>query len=416
MYQKKVYYQIEQFDQTYSMDGFFLFSIHITKLNILPMNQQKLFYTIAVCMIIFLTNTRSSMAQKNAKPVIIGYVGGYNGNIVDVAQIDAKRLSHINYAFVDIKDNLAWLHNEKTDTVNFRKLNELKKVNPELKILISVGGWTWSKHFSDAVLSEEANKEFSQSAVDIVAKHNLDGVDIDWEYPGMIGDSNVYRPEDRKNYTIMFKNLREDLDVLSKQTGKKYLVTTAIGGSREFLQHTQMEEAQKYLDYINLMSYDYDGTYDNMSSHHSNLFAPSNMPYIYSTDIIVQNLKAVGVHPSKIVMGIGFYGKGKIVRSTDNNGLYQIPVRPRFGGGYTFLKDSLVNKKGYVRHWDDASKAPYLFNAEQKIFITYDDEESVKIKCEYIKKHKLGGAMFWEYFSDRKLYLLKVINEEFEYK
>lgn len=361
-------------------------------------------------------SVQPSLAQKKPKPVIIGYVGGYNGNIVETSKIEAQRLSHINYAFVDVKDNRAWLHNEKTDTVNFRNLNELKKINPDLKILISIGGWTWSKNFSDAVLTDTSTNNFSKSAVEIVAKHNLDGVDIDWEYPGLKGDNNTFRPEDRTGYTNMFKHLREDLDALSKQTGKKYLVTTAIGGSREFLQHTQMEIAQQYLDYINLMSYDYDGTYDNMSSHHSNLFSPANMPYIYSTDIIIKNLLAVGVQASKIVMGIGFYGKGKVVKSTENNGLYQIPVRPMFGGGYTYLKDSLVNKKGFVRYWDHASSAPFLFNAEKKIFITYDDEQSVKLKCDYTKKHKLAGVMFWEYFSDKKLYLLKLLNKELGYK
>lgn len=380
------------------------------------MKPRHLFFSVAAGIALLIANIQPLMAQKNTKPVIIGYVGGYNGNIVETSLIDAKRLSHINYAFVDIKDNRAWLHNEKTDTVNFRKLNELKKINPDLKILISVGGWTWSKNFSDAVLTDTATRNFSKSAADIVAKYDLDGVDIDWEYPGMKGDNNTFRPEDRTGYTNMFKQLRKDMDALSKQTGKKYLVTTAIGGSREFLQHTQMEIAQNYLDYINLMSYDYDGTYDNMSSHHSNLYAPANMPYIYSTDIILKNLLAVGVKPSKMVMGIGFYGKGKVVKSTDNNGLYQIPVRPMFGGGYTYLKDSLVNKKGFVRYWDNASAAPYLFNAEKKIFITYDDEQSVKIKCDYIKKHKLAGAMFWEYFSDKKLYLLKVLNTELGYK
>lgn len=380
------------------------------------MKYLKPFCTLTFCMIFILSFTTYSIAQKKEKLVIIGYVGGYNGNIINTAIIDAKGLSHINYAFVDVKDNRAWLHNEKTDTVNFRKLNELKSINPDLKIMISVGGWTWSKHFSDAVLTDTSTQNFAQSAVDIVSKYNLDGVDIDWEYPGMIGDSNVYRPHDQVGYTNLFKNLREDLDVLSMQTNKKYFVTTAIGGSREFLQHTQMENAQKYLDYINLMSYDYDGTYDNMSSHHSNLFAPANMPYLYSTDIIFKNLLAAGVKPSKIVMGLGFYGKGKIVESTDNNGLYQVPVRPRWGGGYTYLKDSLVNKKGFVRYWDNVSKAPYLFNAETKSFITYDDEESVKIKCDYIKKNKLAGAMFWEYFSDSKLYLLNVLKKEFKYR
>jgi chitinase len=364
---------------------------------------------------IFLLASFHSSAQKT-KPVIIGYVGGFRGNILEPSSIDAKGLSHINYAFVDVKDNRAWLHNEKTDTVNFRKLNELKSINPDLKIIISIGGWTWSKNFSDAVLTDTSTQNFAQSAVDIVSRYDLDGVDIDWEYPGMIGDSNVYRPEDRTGYTNLFKNLREKLDALGKQTNKKYFVTTAIGGSLEFLQHTQLEVAQQYLDYINLMAYDFNEGYDNMAGHHTNLFSPSNMPYISSADVAVQNLKKIGVKLSKVVMGMGFYGKGEIVKSSENNGLYQIPVKDVRGGGYTYLKDSVVNQKGFVRYWDDASKAPYLFNAEKKIFITYDDEESIKAKCDYIKKHKLAGAMFWEYSSDKKLYLLKVLNEEFGYK
>ncbi len=354
-------------------------------------------------------------AQKKTKPVIIGYVGGYNGNVVNASVIAAKKLSHINYAFVDIKDKRAWLHNEATDTVNFRKLNELKAINPDLKIMISIGGWTWSKHFSDAVLTEESTRNFAKSAVDIVSKYNLDGVDIDWEYPGMIGDSNTYRPEDAHGYTRMFKYLREELDQLGRQTGKKYFVTTAIGASREFLQHTEMQKAQHYLDYINLMSYDFDNTYDNMSSHQSNLYTPENMPWIYSADLAINNLKKVGVKPSKIVMGICFYGKGVIVKDTANHGLYQIPERRAFGGGYTRIKDSLVSKKGFVRYWDKASQAPFLFNPEKKWLITYDDEQSVKIKCDYIKKHGLGGAMFWEYFSDMKLYLLNELVKQFGY-
>jgi chitinase len=379
------------------------------------MKNYKSFFSIIICVIFILSCSHSLSAQKN-KPVIIGYVGGFRQNIIEPSSIDAKGLSHINYAFVDVKDNRAWLHNEKTDTVNFRKLNELKTINPDIKILISIGGWSWSKHFSDAVLTDTSTQNFAQSAVNIVSAYNLDGVDIDWEYPGMIGDSNVYRPEDRAHYTNLFKNLREKLDALNKQTNKKYFVTTAIGGSLEFLQHTQLEEAQKYLDYINLMSYDFNEGYDNMAAHHTNLFTPVNMPYIASADVAIQNLKKIGVELSKVVMGIAFYGKGTIVKSTDNNGLYQIPENSVRGGGYTYLKDSVVNQKGFVRYWDDASKAPYLFNAEKKIFITYDDEESVKEKCDYIKKYKLAGAMFWEYSSDKKLYLLKVIDDAFGYK
>src|SRR6516225_7189872 len=136
------------------------------------MNYKKLFFSIALCTIFIVAGIHSTTAQKT-KPVIIGYVGGFRGNIIEPSSIDSKALSHINYAFVDIKDNRAWLHNETTDTVNFRKLNELKNINPDLKILISIGGWSWSKNFSDAVLTDTSTQNFAQSAVDIVSKYDL---------------------------------------------------------------------------------------------------------------------------------------------------------------------------------------------------------------------------------------------------
>jgi chitinase len=352
--------------------------------------------------------------KKKKKPVIIGYVGGFRG-LIATDSIDVWRLSHINYAFVDIRDNRAWLHNEATDTTNLRKLSELKKINPDLKILISIGGWTWSKNFSDAVLTDTSTQNFASSAVSIVSKYNLDGIDIDWEYPGMIGDSNVYRPEDKEHYTILFKDLRLGLDSLAGITHMKYYVTTAVGGSQQYINHTEMDKVQQYTDYINVMSYDYASGSDPISSHHTNLYVSSGDSNQYSAHRSIQTFIEAGVPPDKIVIGIAFYGKGWQMQSTENNGLYSKAQRSARGGGFTYLKDSLVNKNGYKQYWDAKAKAPYLFSAEKKIFISYDDERSVKEKCKYVRRHHLGGAMFWEYNSDKKEYLLKIIADKFKY-
>jgi chitinase len=348
------------------------------------------------------------------KPVIIAYVGGFRG-LIATDSIDVWRLSHINYAFVDVKDNRAWLHNEKTDTVNLRKLSELKKINPRLKILISIGGWTWSKNFSDAVLTDTSTKNFAASAVAIVSKYNLDGIDIDWEYPGMRGDSNVFRPEDKQHYTDLFKDMRQGLDGLGNITHTKYYVTTAVGGFQQYIDHTEMEKVQLYTDYINLMSYDYADGMDSISGHHTNLYVSSADTNQYSANRTVQEFIAAGVPPSKIVMGIAFYGKGWQMASGDNNGLYRKALKPTRGGGFTYLKDSLVNKKGYREYWDDDANAPYLFNSENNVFISYDNERSVKNKCKYVKRRHLGGVMFWEYNNDKKEYLLRVIANSFKY-
>jgi chitinase len=214
---------------------------------------------------------------------------------------------------------------------------------------------------------------------------------------------------------LLFKDLREGLDSLKKITHKKYFVTTAVGGSHDYIEHTEMDKVQQYTDYINVMSYDYaDGT-DSFSNHHTNLYVSSGDTAQYSADRSIREFITAGVPSGKIVIGIAFYGKGWQLQSDANNGLYQRAVGPARGGGFTYLRDSLVDKNGFTRFWDTAAAAPYLFNADKKIFISFDDEESVKRKCEYVKQYHLAGAMFWEYNSDKKEYLLKTIADEFGY-
>jgi chitinase len=265
------------------------------------------------------------------------------------------------------------------------------------------------------VLTDTSTHAFAYSCIDIVAKYDLDGVDIDWEYPGLIGDNNKFRPEDKQGYTLLFKELRQGLDSLEKITRKKYLVTTAVGGSWEFIAHTEMDKVAKYNDYINVMSYDYAGGSDTISSHHTNLYASSNDTSQGSTDKSIKAFMAAGVPANKLVVGMGFYGKGWEMETGDNNGLYRRVKKFTRAGGFGYLKDSLENKKGFIKYWDDVAKAPYLFNPQTKVFITYDDEKSIKEKCQYIKKNNLAGAMFWEYQSDKKEYLLDVIAREFNY-
>src|SRR3569833_1174998 len=129
--------------------------------------------------VLFFAGTAYCQAQKHGKYAIIGYVGGYRG-LIDTTMVHASKLTVINYAFVDVQHNRAWLTNRKTDTINLRYLTSLRKKSPGLKIVISIGGWTWSKNFSDAVLSDTSRQAFAASAVSLVRQYNLDGIDIDW--------------------------------------------------------------------------------------------------------------------------------------------------------------------------------------------------------------------------------------------
>ena len=312
----------------------------------------------------------SSYRHKDKKKVVIAYVGGYRG-LVNVDSIEVDKLTIINYAFVDLKDGRAFLHNLATDTIDLRNLAAARRRNPALKVLISVGGWSWSKGFSDAVLTDPARRLFAASAVAIVAAYDLDGIDIDWEYPGLIGDGNVFRPEDKGNYTSGFKIIRQCLDSLARSTGKTYLLTTAVGASGSFISHTEMNKAQVYLDYVNLMSYDFKEGSDSRSGHYTNLYASAADPEQRSADKAVQEFEAAGVPADKLVMGIAFYGHGWKMRTLAGNGLYQPSVSPFRAGGFTYIKDSLVDQNGYKRYWDKKAQAPYLFEPKEKIFISY---------------------------------------------
>jgi len=343
-------------------------------------------------------------AQSNK--VVIGYVGGFRG-LIKTELIEAKKLTHINYAFVDIKNNRAWLHREATDTINFRHLMLLKKQNPALKVLISIGGWTWSGKFSDAVLSDTSRKGFVASAVAIVKRFDMDGIDIDWEYPARPGfEGNIYRPEDKQNYTLLFKELRSQLDDMQQQTGKRYLLTTAAGGFKSFLDNTDMGSAQQYLDYVNLMTYDFSG--GKIASHHTNLYESKLYNAHNNADNAVSLFKAAGVPANKLVMGVAFYGRSSIL-VPGAKGLGDSIATYLRGVGYTKIKDSVLKIPEYKIHRDSHAKADYLYNDSTRQFITYDDEWSVKKKCKYVKRKKMAGVMFWEYNDDLKGYLLDEI-------
>jgi chitinase len=377
----------------------------------LPMNFKKLSLLALGALSIMAgcakTNETDS-EKKQTRPAVIGYVGGFHG-LLDVDNIEANKLTHINYAFVDVKNGEAFLTNEKTDSTNFRKLNLLKQQNPDLKILISIGGWAWSENFSDAVLTDSSRKVFAKSSVDIIRKYDLDGVDIDWEYPALPGEEgNIYRPEDKQNFTLMFEEIRKELDVLEKDNGKSKLLTTAVAGWVEFLDATEMGKAQQYLDYVNLMTYDlFQG---DTVVNHAPIYTTDMYPTEKSADAAVKAFVKAGVPVEKLVMGIPFYSRKFTVEGKLEKGLGQKQASQAYFKGYTFIKDSLVNQKGYKVFRDEVAKVPYLVNEKTKEIISYEDEESVKERCKYVLENKMGGVMFWEYDSDPKLYLLNEID------
>ncbi|SDT08171.1 chitinase [Mucilaginibacter mallensis] len=379
------------------------------KLNFKLINNE-VYTAVLLCLSLIIGFNLSANAQRK-KYVVIGYVGGYRG-LIDTTMVDPKKLTVINYAFVNVLNNRATLSKLNTDTINLKYLAGLKKRNRDLKIVISIGGWTWSGNFSDAVLTDTARQAFAASAVDIVRKYQLDGVDIDWEYPAQKGLGNINRPDDKHNYTLMFQAIRQDLDQLEQQTGRKMILSTAVGGFKGFITHTEMDQVQKYVTYINLMTYDYAQDSLGVAIHHTGLYGSKKYNATEYSAKAVTDFIAAGVPPGKLVIGIAFYGHGFETADTVQNGLGSKVVKSMRGGGYTFIKDSLITNKAFKYYRDEDAKAPYLFNATTKQFVTFDDEWSVKNKCQYVKDNGMAGVMFWEYSSDKKEYLLKEINHD----
>ncbi|MBS1915168.1 MAG: glycoside hydrolase family 18 protein [Bacteroidetes bacterium] len=343
------------------------------------------------------------------KKVIIGYVAGFRG-LMGIDSIHAEKMTHINYAFAVVQNNRIAFPKIATDTINLANIGKLRNINPDVKLIISIGGWAGSKNFSDVALTDTSRENFAISAVDVVRKYDLDGIDIDWEYPGMTGAGNIYREEDKHNYTLMLKALRDELNKLYATDHKHYFLTVATGADMSFIEHTEMNEVQKYLDYVNLMTYDFRTEDDSLAGHHTNLF--STPQFNSSMDLSVKNYIEAGVPANKIVAGVAFYGRAWKVNSADNNGLNGKVLKYLRGGGFTKLKDSVIDQNGNTSYWDNTAQAPYLFNSSDSIFLSYDNERSIKKKCAYIKQKQLAGIMFWEYFGDYKCYLLDVVDKE----
>lgn len=384
-----------------------------------------------VCALIasgMLASFMSSAQAADPDYKIVGYSiswGAY-GRGFTPSDIDANKLTHINFAFANIAGGQIVVGDPNVDTAgrnNFRQLRSLKKDNPNLKTLISVGGWTWSKHFSDVALTPQSRKAFADSAVEFIREHKFDGVDIDWEFPVTGGNAgNIERPEDKQNYTLLMTALREALDAAGKADQKSYLLTTAIGPGERWIKNTEMGKVAKVVDFMNLMAYDYNGGWNKHSGHVAPLYhdpaytREANNPN-NNISKVVDMLIAEGVPSQKIVLGVPFYGYSWKGCKPDNNGEYQDCAGKGRGSwedgnlDYSQIEKKMVDKDGFTRYWNDKSKVPYLFNPKTGEFVTYEDNQSLAIKLDYLKEKKLGGAMIWELSGDRKETLLKQINQ-----
>jgi chitinase len=322
-------------------------------------------------------------------------------------------MTRINYAFANIADG-RMVTGFSHDAENFATLHSLKQANSSLTVLVSVGGWLWSTNFSDISLTQRSRDTFNQSVLDFLARYKLDGLDIDWEYPGLAGSGHPFRSEDKHNFTLLLKELRSRFDAEEKRTHHRLFLTIAAGSSNEFIEHTEMAEVQKYVDTVNLMAYDYyEPESDAITGHHSPLYASSQDPKKASSDASVQSFEKAGVPARKILLGVPFYGHVWGHVADREHGLFQAGTQvPKAYAPYRVIVSDMLGH-GYTRYWDSSASVPYLYNPENQQFISYEDPESLTAKCGYVLSHHLGGVMFWEYSGDSTGALLQSIHQAF---
>jgi chitinase len=346
----------------------------------------------------------------------------------DITEVDMSKITHLNISFGLIYHNEEsngqnipnWpASGEKLDTLYIgpevetalNKIPQIRSQHPNLKILLSIGGWG-GRGFSHAAFTEYSRKKFAASCKEVADKYSLDGIDIDWEYPfngggGIIASA----PEDKDNFTLLLSELRNTL-------GAVKLLTTAGPASFAFLNEwTNPAEYIDLLDFMNIMTYDYayGENLHNANLYPSDISGGSNRSG-FCGDAAVNAYMEAGFPAEKLNLGMPFYGR---VPGNRIDAYRRLVSDERFQyGRIQFSYENIVNlflPSGYFTdHWDESAKAPYLTvkdpeSGEEVFVLSYDNPKAIEAKTDYIKAIGLGGAMFWQFAEDRDNELASVI-------
>lgn len=299
----------------------------------------------------------------------------------------------------------------------FAEMYRLKKTNPHLKILPSVGGWTLSDPLYDIGTNATHRATFVASMVQFIKTYDFfDGIDIDWEFPGGGGaNAALGSPQDGAGFVLLMRDLRQALDTLSQQTGRSYQLTAAMSGGVPKLSQVDWESAHSYMDYINVMTYDYYGAWNSTLGHMTGLYPNPSSPLSgFSAQEAVDHLLARQVPAGKITIGAAMYGRGwKNVSNVSANNPFSGSGGEGINGSwekgiedYKKIETQMMGgtngsgANGFGLFWDDTGKASFVWNPATKTLVSFDTKRSVQAKGEFIRQRNLGGIFAWELDGD----------------
>lgn len=303
-----------------------------------------------------------ALAVSRDSKVVVAYVTSWSE-----VMPDPQYMTHINYAFGHVNENFngVKIDNEK----RLKQIVDLRKQKPELKVLLSIGGWG-SGRFSEMAANDEYRRAFAADCDRVVKELALDGIDIDWEYPTSSMANISSSPDDTENLTLLMQDIRAAIG------NEKELTLATVASAR----YIDFKAILPFVDFVNIMAYDMASA----PKHHSALYPSGHSGDITSDGAVTAHLKA-GVPPSKLVMGMPFYGRG--------------------GDGYPSFQD--YNKVGntdtqYTEKWDEVAQVPYLADKNDTLVFGFENPRSLAIKCQYILDKDLLGGMYWDYSGDNE--------------
>lgn len=302
----------------------------------------------------------SSLVSTNAQRVV-AYVTSWTDVIPD-----PSAMTNINYAFGHVKNSFDGVRIDNPSRL--KEIASLKKKNRNLQVQLSIGGWG-SGNFSEMAADDSTRMAFAKDCLRIVEEYGLDGIDIDWEYPGSRAAGISSSPKDKDNFILLMRDIRKVL-------GENRLLTMASPATVGFY---EFKPFLQYVDFINVMTYDL-----NKPPRHNAPLYRSSMSGDMTADESINAHLSAGIPPGKIIMGIPFYGHGKKGEYPD----------------FIYYRDMEEYRKGLKEIYDEEARVPYLADENGEMMISFDNKESVREKCRYAKEKSLGGIMYWEYAGD----------------